>query len=148
MLKYPFQKLQKWWSMSVGHYSIAAEVCRDGRVIVECNVQSLDVRFWMPLLEVISSFQRGDETKGLKTHCLLMTHWRRGRTLWHNQTSSIVGSRGFGLATAVSVCELVHVIRLGDIQPGFGGVMLCCGCFQASHVTSASESGCFSSMLQ
>lgn len=60
--------LQKWWSMSVWRYSIAAEVCWEERVIVSCKVQSVGVRFWMPLLELISSLQRGDEIKGLKTN--------------------------------------------------------------------------------
>lgn len=60
--------LQKWWSMSMWHYAIAAEVCWDERVIVGCNEQSVGVWFWMPLLEIMSSLQRGDEIKDLKTN--------------------------------------------------------------------------------
>lgn len=60
--------LQKPWSMSVWHCSIAVEVCWDEHVIIGCSVHSVGVWFWMPLLELISSLQRGDEIEGLKTN--------------------------------------------------------------------------------
>lgn len=48
------------------HCSIAVQVCWNEHTTLGCNVQSVGLWFWMPLLELISSLQRGDEIKGLK----------------------------------------------------------------------------------
>lgn len=137
--------LQKWWNINVWHYSIAAEVYWDECVIVGCNVQSAGLWFWMPLLEVISGLQKGDEIKGLKTN---IVYWWFMKEM---QNGGTAGNRWLGLEAGVFVSWYVWSdwVLYWQVFVALRFTVMFSGSFQVLHVTSASsESGCYSSVLQ